>query len=98
MEQVTAGLPQGPQGSSLLGHRFRHTVKVPDTELAEQVYSALVAWGQEPSSCLAAAQVAAHAYVQTSPGTWQTLHLSHCALHKGNNLTKRQIPATKSVL
>lgn len=54
VEQVTAGLPQGPQGSSLLGHRFRHTVKVPATLAAEQVYSALVAWGQAPSSCLPA--------------------------------------------
>ena len=78
VEQVTAGLPQGPQGSSLAGHRFRHTVKVPATPSAEQVYSALVACGQAPSSCLPAAQAAtAPCQPPAPPPALQAGHLSH---------------------
>lgn len=44
-EQVTAGLPQGAQGSGLeLGQRFRHTVKG-CTPAAVHVYKALDACG-----------------------------------------------------
>ncbi len=50
-EQVTAGLPQGEQGSGLeLGQRFRHTVKGATSPAdAVHVYLALVACGHCPN-------------------------------------------------